>query len=220
MRLALTDAGPVVGATLSESAGFCPTRCVVLLCRRSEEPLRPIREPRADASTVFADPGMLGRGAGRVDPFAFATAFFEDPLGAGKKEMSGSREAMLAGSSSKLIAGRKSKDPEDWEVSRLLEVAVGAKLNLEVLLIEDCLEWGSFWALDAKVRCEAGGFERPLWANLGMSTSILKLKRKAREQIFHTALMETFAERWMCAKLSAPCMYDPEMKTAFFWMQG
>ena len=125
---------------LSISAAFCPTRCVVLLCRRSEEPLRPFREPRADASTVFEDPGMPGREAGRVDLFAFATTFFEDPLGAGKEEVSGSREAMLVGSSSKLIAGRKSKDPDDWEVFRLLEVAVGAKLNLEVLLMEDCLE--------------------------------------------------------------------------------
>ena len=220
MRLALTDAGPVGGAMLSESAVFCPTRCVVLLCRRSEEPLRPIREPKADTSTVFADPGMPGRGAGRVDPFAVATAFFEDPLGAGKEEMSGSWEAMVVGSSSKLIAGRKSKDAEDWEVSRLLEVAVEAKLNLEVLLMEDCLEWGSFWALEAKVRWEAGGFERPLWTSLGMSTSTLKIKSKAREQNFHTALMETLVERWMYAKLSAPCMYDPEMKTAVSWMQG
>ena len=98
---------------LSESETFGPPRCVVLLCRRSEEPLRPTREPKADASTVFVGPGMPGRGAGRADPFAFANAFFEDPLGAGKVEMSGSLEAMLVGSSSKLIAGRKSKDPED-----------------------------------------------------------------------------------------------------------
>ena len=43
-----------------------------------------------------------------------------------------------------MIGGRKSKDSDDCEVSRLLEVAVEAKLNLDVLLIEVCLEWGSF----------------------------------------------------------------------------
>lgn len=63
------------------------------------------------------------------------------------------------------MGGRKSKDPDDCEVSRLLVVAVEAKLNLEVLLMEDCLEWGSFWALDAIVRCGACGFGRPLWAS-------------------------------------------------------
>lgn len=38
------------------------------------------------------------------------------------------------------MGGRKSKDPDDCEVSRLLMVAVEAKLNLDVLLMEDCLE--------------------------------------------------------------------------------
>lgn len=53
-------------------------------------------------------------------------------------------------------------DPDDCEVSLLLVVAVEAKLNLDVLLMEDCLEWGSFWALDTNVRGGACGFERPL----------------------------------------------------------
>ena len=157
---------------LSKSATFCPTRCVVLLCRRSEEPLRPIREPKADASAVFADPGMPGRGAVRAGAFAFVATSFEDPPGAGNDESSGSLEAMLVWTSSKLIGGRNSKVAEDCEVSRLLEVAVDAKLNLDVLLMEDCLEWGSFWALDARVRCGACGFERPLWASLDSSMSI------------------------------------------------
>lgn len=80
---------------LSESAIFCPICCVVLLCRRSDEPLRPIREPNADASAVFADPGMPGRGAIRADPFVLAATSLGDPPGAGKEEMSGSSEAIL-----------------------------------------------------------------------------------------------------------------------------
>ena len=96
MRLALTDAGPFGAAMLSvESAIFCPTRCVVLLCRRSEEPFRLIREPKADASAVFADPGMPGRGTVREGALGFAATSFEGPPGTGKDEMSGSREAML-----------------------------------------------------------------------------------------------------------------------------
>ena len=166
---------------LSESATFCPTRCVVLLCRRSEDPLRPIREPKADASAVFADPGMPGRGAVRADAPAFTATSLEDPPGAGKSEISGSWEAMLVCRSSKLMGGRKSKDADDCEVSRLLEVAVDAKLNLDVLFIEDCLEWGSFWALDAKLRCGPCGFGRPLWADLNMSVSVFKLESDARE---------------------------------------
>ena len=78
----------------------------------------------------------------------------------------------------------------------MLEVVVDAKLNLDVLLMEDCLEWGSFWALDAKVRCGACGFDRPLWAGLNMSASISKLGFEAREQLdFHTALMVTLVGR-------------------------
>ena len=180
---------------LSESAAFCATRCVLLLCRRSEEPFRPIREPKADASAVFADPGMPGRGAVRADALLFTATSFEYPPGTGKDEMSGSFEAILLCRSSKLIGGRKSKEPEDWEVSRLLEVVVDAKLNLDVLLMEDCLEWGSFWALDAKVRCEACGIERPLWANLKLTMSIFKLEFEARELDPHTALMVTLVER-------------------------
>ena len=80
---------------LSRSATFGPNRCVVLLCRRSEEPLRPIREPKADASAVFADPGMPGRGAVKADAFAFVVTSFKDPPGAGKDETSGSLEVML-----------------------------------------------------------------------------------------------------------------------------
>ena len=80
---------------LSNSATFCPTRCVVLLCRRSEEPLRPIREPKADVSVVFADPGMPGRGAVRAAALVFVATSFKDPLGAGPDETSGSLEAML-----------------------------------------------------------------------------------------------------------------------------
>ena len=80
---------------LSKSTTFCPTRCVVLLCRRSEEPLRPIREPKAEASAVFADPGMPGRGAVRVDACALVATSFAEPPGAGKDETSGSLEAML-----------------------------------------------------------------------------------------------------------------------------
>ena len=80
---------------LSESATFCPTLCVVLLCRRSEEPLRPMREPKADASAVFADPGMPGRGAVRADALVFVATSFEAPPGAGPDETSGSLEAML-----------------------------------------------------------------------------------------------------------------------------
>lgn len=95
LRLALTDAGPLGGAILSESAFFCPVRCVVLLCRRNDEPLRPIRELKADVSAVFADPGMPDRGAVKAEPFALAAAPFEDPPGAGKGEMPGSSEAML-----------------------------------------------------------------------------------------------------------------------------
>ena len=151
---------------LTDSVTFCPVCCVVLLCRRSDEPLRPTRELKADASVVFADPGMPGLGATGADPFALVATSFEDPPGAGKEEMSGSSEATLVCRSSKLIDGRKSKDPDDCEVSRLLVVAVEAKLNLDVLLMEDCLEWGSFWAFDANVRCGACGFGRPLWANL------------------------------------------------------
>ena len=95
MRLTLADAGPVGGAMLSESAIFCPVRCVVLLCRRSDEPFRPIREPKADASAVFADPGMPGRGGIRADPFVLAATSLVEPPGAGKEEMSGSSEATL-----------------------------------------------------------------------------------------------------------------------------
>ena len=80
---------------LSESATFCPTRCVVLLCRRSEEPLTPIRELKADESAIFADPGMPDRGAVRADPFGFVATSFESPPGAGNDEISGSLEAML-----------------------------------------------------------------------------------------------------------------------------
>ena len=147
---------------LSKSAIFCPIDCVVLLCRRSDEPLSPVREPKADASVVFADPGMPGRGAIGANPLALVPTSFVEPPDAGKEEMSGSLEAMLVWRSSKLIGGRNSKDPDDCEVSRLLVVAVEAKLNLDVLLMEDCLEWGSFWALDANVCCGACGFERPL----------------------------------------------------------
>ena len=75
---------------LSMSALFCPVRCVVLLCRRNEEPLRPIRGPKAGASVVFADPGMPGREAVKADPLAFAAAFFVGPPGAGKEAISGS----------------------------------------------------------------------------------------------------------------------------------
>ena len=125
---------------LSDSAMFCPTRCVVLLCRRREAPLRPSRELKADASAVFADPGMPGRGAVKADPFTFAAETLVGPPGAGKDEISGSWEAMLVCISSKLMGGSKSKDPDDCEVSRLLEVAVEARLNLDVLFIEDCLE--------------------------------------------------------------------------------
>ena len=162
---------------LSEPVVFCPVCCVVLLCRRSDDPLRPIRELKADASAVFADPGMPGLGATGADPFALVATSFEDPPGAGNEEMSGSSEAMLFCRSSKLIGGRKSNDPDDCEVSRLLVVAVEAKLNLDVLLMEDCLEWGSFWALDANVRCGACGFGRPLWANLNY------VNRHAQDQI-------------------------------------
>ena len=147
---------------LSNSAIFCPTDCVVLLCRRSDEPLSPIREPKADASVVFADPGMPGRRAIEAGPLALVPTSFVEPPGAGKEAMSGSSEAMLVWRSSKLIGGRKSQDPDDCEVSRLLVVAVEAKLNLDVSLMEDCLEWGSFWALDANVRCGGCGFDRPL----------------------------------------------------------
>lgn len=189
---------------LSESATFCPICCVVLLCRRSDEPLRPFRELKADASAVFADPGMPGRGAVWADPFALMVTSFEDPPGAGKEEMSDPSETMLVFKSSKLIGGRKSKDPDDCEVSRLLAVAVEAKLNLDVLLMEDCLEWGSFWALDASVRCGACGFGRPLWTSLNKSTSIHKLKEEAGGLASHTALMETPAGRWVRAKPSAP----------------
>ena len=161
---------------LSKSATFCPVCCVVLLCRRSDEQLRPCRELKADASAVFADPGMPGRGAFRADPSALMATSFEDPPGAGKEEMSGPSETMLVLWSSKSIGRWKSKDPDDCEVSRLLAVAVEAKLNLDVLLMEDCLEWDSFWALDPSVRCGACGFGRPLWASLNKSTSILKLK--------------------------------------------
>lgn len=80
---------------LSESAIFCPVRCVVLLCRCSDEPLRPISEAKADASAVFADPGMPGRGAFKADPFALIPTSFEEPPGAGIEEMWGSSEAML-----------------------------------------------------------------------------------------------------------------------------
>lgn len=80
---------------LSVSAVFCPIRCVVLLCRCSDEPLRAIREPKVEASAVLADPGTPGRGAVKADPFALAATSFEDPPGAGKEEMSGSSEAML-----------------------------------------------------------------------------------------------------------------------------
>lgn len=90
MRRAFTDAGTFRGAMLSESATFCPTRCVILLYRRSEEPLRPIRELKADASTVFADPGMPGRRAVKAGPFGFVATSFESPPGAGNDEMSGS----------------------------------------------------------------------------------------------------------------------------------
>lgn len=78
-----------------ESAILCPTRCVVLLCRRSEEPFRPIREPKADASAVFADPAMLGRGTLRAGALGFAATSFEGPPGAVKDEMADSCEAML-----------------------------------------------------------------------------------------------------------------------------
>lgn len=101
------------------------------------------------------------------------------------------------------MGGRKSKDPDDCEVSRLLVVAVEAKLNLEVLLMEDCLEWGSFWALDAIVRCGACGFGRPLWASLRMSTRMLNLRFEGGEPDLHTALMEMPVGRWVRAKLSA-----------------
>lgn len=168
---------------LSGSAVFGPVRCVVLLCRRSDDPLRPIRELKADASAVFADPGIPGLGAVRSDPFVLAATSFVDPPGAGKEEMLGSSEAMLVLRSSKLIGGRKSKDPDDCEVSRLLTVAVEAKLNLDVLLMEDCLEWGSFWASDANDRCGACGCERPLWASLNMSMSIPSLKNLKRESL-------------------------------------
>ena len=188
---------------LSKFAIFCPTCCVVLLCRRSDEPLRPLRELKADASAVFADPGMPGRGAFGADPFASVTTSFEDPPGAGKEEMSGSSETMLVCRSSKLIGGRKSKDADDCEVSRLLVVAVEAKLNRDVLLMEDCREWGSFWALDANVRCEACGFGRPLWASLNVSTSILKGRFEVGELGSHTALKETVVGRWVRARPSA-----------------
>lgn len=93
-----------------------------------------------------------------------------------------------------MIGGRNSKDADDCEVSRLLEVVVDAKLNLDVLLIEDCLEWGAFWAGDAKVRCEACGLERPLWASLNMSARALKLGFEAQLDS-HTALMVTLVGR-------------------------
>ena len=80
---------------LSISAAFCPTRCVVLLCRRSKEPLRPVREPKADASAVFADPEMPGRGAVRADAFASVPTSLEDSPGPGKDDTSGSLEAIL-----------------------------------------------------------------------------------------------------------------------------
>lgn len=75
---------------LSRSALFCPVRCVVLLCRRNEEPLRPIRGPKPDASVVFADAGIPGREAVKVDPLAFAEASLKGPPGAGKEAISGS----------------------------------------------------------------------------------------------------------------------------------
>lgn len=98
---------------LSESAIFCPIRCVVLLCRRSDEPFRPMREPKADASAVFDVGGIPGRRAVRADPLVLAATSIEDPPGAGKEEMSGSSGAVLVCRSSKLIGGRKSKDPDD-----------------------------------------------------------------------------------------------------------
>ena len=108
-----------------------------------------------------------------------------------------------------MVGGSKLKGPDDCEVSRLLVVAVGAKLNLDVLLMEDCLDSGSFWALGANTRCGAGGFERPLWATLNMSTSILKLGWKAGDPDPHTASMETRVGRWVRAKLVVRRMYDP-----------
>lgn len=78
-----------------ESAIFCTTRCVVLLCRRSEEPFRPIREPKADASAVFADPGMFGRGTLRAGALGFAPTSFEGPPATVEDEMADSCEAML-----------------------------------------------------------------------------------------------------------------------------
>ena len=95
MRLALTDAGPLGGAILSESATFCPVRCVVLLCRRNDEPSRSIGEPKGGSSAVFAEPEMPNRKSVRTGLFASAAASFGDPPGAGKEEMSGSSEAIL-----------------------------------------------------------------------------------------------------------------------------
>ena len=69
---------------------------------------------------------------------------------------------MLAWKSSKFIGGRKSKDSDSLEASRLRIGAAEEKLNLEEWPNEVGLECGSCEELGVKVRCEVCGFEEPL----------------------------------------------------------
>lgn len=132
-----------------------------------------MRDPTSDESTVFAGPPNPGRYAIDVGPFKVPAATFELPPGAGNELMSGSPDPMLEWRSSKLTEGRKSKDPDDWDVSRRPIGAPGASLNLDELLAEDCLEWSSWEALGALFRCVAWEIDKPLCASLELSATWL-----------------------------------------------
>ena len=69
---------------------------------------------------------------------------------------------MLAWKSSKFIGGRKSKDSDSLETSRLPIGAAEEKLNLEEWPNEVGLECGSCEELGVKVGFEVCGFEKPL----------------------------------------------------------